>query len=46
MDFAYIKDNADLSSTHVKDIAHHSPVRHVLPHQDSRCICYQYFLQD
>ena len=46
MGFAYSKDNADLSSTHVKDIAHHSPVKLVLPHQESRCICYQYFSHD
>ena len=40
------KYNADLSSAHVKDIAHHSPVKLVLFHQESRCICYQYFSHD
>ena len=42
----YNKDNADLSSTHVKNIAHHSPVKLVLSHQESRCICYQYLSHD
>ena len=46
MGFAYSEDNAYLSSPHVKDIAHHSPVKLVLLHQESRCICYQYFSQD
>ena len=46
MGFAYSEDNADLSSTHVKDIVHHSPVRFVLSHQGSRCICYLYFSHD
>ena len=45
MGFAYSEGNADLSSTHVKDIAHYSPVKH-LSHQVSRCICYQYFSYD
>ena len=40
MGFAYNKDNADSSYTHVKGIAHHSPVKLVLSHQESRCICY------
>ena len=43
MGFAYIKDNADESSTHVKKIAHNSPVKLVLSHQESKCICYQCF---
>ena len=38
--FAYNKDNADLSYTPVKGIAHHSPVNLFLSHQESRCICY------
>ena len=33
MGYAYSDDNADLSSTHVKDIVHHSPVRLALSHQ-------------
>ena len=33
--FVYNDDNDDLSSTHVKDIAHHSPVKLVLSHQES-----------
>ena len=45
MDFAYNKDNADLCSTHIKDIAHHFPVKLVLSHQESRCF-YQYFSHD
>ena len=40
MGFAYNKDRADLSYTHVKGIAHHSPVKLLLSHQESRCICY------
>ena len=40
MGFVYNDDIADLSSTRVKDIAHHSPVKLVLSHQESRCICY------
>ena len=43
MGFVYNEDNANLSSAHVKDIAHHSPVKLVLSHQESRCICYPYF---
>ena len=42
MDFACIEDNADLSSTHVMD----GRVKIVLPHQESRCICYQYCSRD
>ena len=41
--FVYNKDDADLSSAHVKDIAHHSPVKLVLSHEEIRCICYPYF---
>ena len=41
--FACNEDNADLSYTHVKGIAHHSSVKFVLSHQESRCIYYQYF---
>ena len=46
MGFACNEDNADLSHTHVKCIAHHSPVKLNLSHQESRCICYQYFTHD
>ena len=42
--FVYNEDNADLSSAHIKDIANHSPVKLVLSHQESRCMCYPYFL--
>ena len=43
MGFVYNEDNADLSSAHVKDITNQSPVKLVLSHQESRCICYPYF---
>ena len=45
MAFAYNNDNADLSSTHVRNIAHHSPVKLVLSHQESWFI-YQNFSHD
>ena len=46
MGFACNEDNADLSYAHVKGIAYHSPIKFVLSHQESRCICYRYFTHD
>ena len=43
MSFVYNEDDVDLSSAHIKDIAHHSPVKLVLSHRESRCIFFRIF---
>ena len=42
MGFVYNEEIADLNSDRVKDIAHQSPIKRVLSHQESRCISYPY----